>query len=89
VAEANSYIDSLRDKVPGIGTLDQHKKELWIALVEFRQMRREDVTGKKRIQACPYRSFGRECRARGAVRGLLNARKVRRGKLVEPRALRG
>jgi hypothetical protein len=52
-------------------------------------VRREDVTGKKRIQACPYRSFGCECRARGAVRGLLNTRKVRRGKLVQPRALCG
>jgi len=52
-------------------------------------MRREDVTREKRIQACPYRSFGFECRACGAVRGLLNARKVRSGKLVEPRALCG
>jgi hypothetical protein len=57
--------------------------------VEFRQMRREDMTRKKRIQACPYRSFGYERRACSAVRGLLDARKVRRGKLVESRAFCG
>jgi hypothetical protein len=51
-------------------------------------MRREDVTGKKRIQACSNRPFGRGSRARSAVRRLLYTGEVRRGKLVQPGTFR-
>jgi hypothetical protein len=47
-------------------------------------MRREDVTGKKRIQTCSDRPFGHGSRARSAVRRLLYTGKMRRGKLVQP-----